>query len=660
MKFFTFVCTALVALSLQTSVAFAHGKHAVSTVVETEYGSVQGVEVEGFDVIAWKGLPYAKPPLGELRWRAPQNPDSWEGIRDASAYGSRCFQPRGWGGYQGAEDCLYLNVWAPTGDGDIGGKSKKSKKNKQDYKGKLPVFFYIHGGSNTGGSGEASWYTVAQNYNAVVVSINYRVGALGWFSHPALKTGNPLDDSGNFGTLDQIMALQWVQDNIEKFGGDHDNVTIVGASAGAQNVSYLMHSQLAKDLFHKAIMESNYPGIRPVEAATKSSKQVLYNLLVADPGNAISDSAAAKTAADAMAAEDIRDYFYASTPEQIYDTYFNWYWGPINWGDFYRSDIVSDNSWAPPPIVQIINDRPEFVYSIGDGYVLPNDIDFADFSKGHVYPRPIVVGTTLNENNAWNAYWPFNFSGDTPLADLIDAAINGGDPYLMGFGSTPAEFMANYKFATELIDELDMYLGAQLAARNLAQAKPGLPIYVYRFDWGASPDQNYMIPEEDAWKFYVGAPHTQEYDFFWQRFGALAPGDSVGAYEYTEANLPGRQDLSASALSYLAEFIHDKKGRIRNNSDQPAEWKQWDRKKEQFIVFDGDYQQAQVAMNSTDIYRTPEQLYAAYLSQPNEFVRDFIAYYVMWSWHYNWYPNAEVGPFDTSPGVNPVFDPLDP
>jgi para-nitrobenzyl esterase len=456
------------------------------------------------------------------------------------------------------------------------------------------------------------------------------------------------------------MALQWVQDNIEKFGGDRNNVTIVGASAGAQNVSYLMHTHLAKDLFHKAIMESNYPGIRPVDAATKSSKQVLYNLLVADPGNSIGDSSAAKIEADAMDPADIRDYFYASTPEQIYNTYFNWYWGPINWGDFYRSDIVSDNTWTPPPIVQIIDDRPEFVYSIGDGYVLPNDIDFADFSKGQVYPKPIVVGTTLNENNAWNAWWPFNYSYHTPLAELVDGAVNGGDPYLMAFGPTEAEFMANYKFATELIDELDMYLGAQLSARNLAQAKPGVPIYVYRFDWGASTNRNYMIPEEEAWKFYVGAPHTQEYDFFWQRFGDLAAGDSANAYEYTDANLRGRQDLSAAALSYLAEFIHDRKGKIKKNRDQPTEWERWDRKKEQFIVFDGDYQQAHVAMNGTDIYRTPEQLYAAYLSHPNEIVRDFIAYYVAWSWHYNWYPNAAVGPFDTSPGVNPVFDPLDP
>jgi len=121
------------------------------------------------------------------------------------------------------------------------------------------VFVYIHGGSNIDGSGEGSWYTVAHHYNVVVVTFNYRLGPMGWFLHPALLTGDPKNDSGDFGTLDQIKALEWVQKNIDKFGGDRANVTLVGASAGAQNVTYLMHSPLAKDLFQKAIIESNYP-----------------------------------------------------------------------------------------------------------------------------------------------------------------------------------------------------------------------------------------------------------------------------------------------------------------------------------------------------------------------------------------------------------------
>jgi para-nitrobenzyl esterase len=651
-KILNLIGIALLSFFLLSTNAVAHKKHNVpfDPVVNIENGAVEGFPVEGFDVISWKGIPYASPPVGDLRWKKPQDADDWEGIRDASAYGNRC---RG-----NEEDCLYLNVWRPTDNG----KGKRGKKDK------LPVFFYIHGGSNTGGSGQAAWETTAQEYNAVVVSINYRVGAMGWFSHPALKSGDLIDNSGNFGLLDQVKALQWVQDNIENFGGDRKNVTIVGASAGAQNVSYLMHTHLAKDLFHKAIMESNYPGIRPVSAAYKSSKQVLYNLLVADGA---ADTMEAKVIADGMTDEEIRDYFYSKSRAEIRGSYRNWYWGGINWGDFYRDDIVAnDNPGSYPPIVQGAEDRPEFVYTIGDGYVMPDDIDFADFSEGHVFPKPIVVGTTLNENNAWNATWPFNFVKDTPIADLVADAVDNGfwfytpaDDWVQYpglFGETPDAFKANYKFGTELLDELDMYLGAQLSARNLAQVKPGMPIYVYRFDWGSNPDRDYKIPEEEAWKLYVGSPHTQEYNFFWQRFVDQGPGDSDGSYEYTDENLKGRQKLSEAALDYLVQFIHDKKGKIKKKKGQKTEWKPWTKKDEQFMVFDGDYKKAHLKMNKKDIYRTPQELYDAYSSYPDQQVRDFIAYYVMWSWHYNWYPNGPVDPFDTSPGPNVVFDPTDP
>lgn len=307
-----FSCFKLVAILvfLSPALASAGNSHSIGTVVETRSGMVEGVVIEDFDVISWKGIPYAKAPTGDLRWKAPQDPESWDGVRDASEYGSRCHQGSG-----GSEDCLYLNIWRPRNPEQSHGW-RHHRHNKL-----LPVLFYIHGGSNTGGSGQGHWYTVADSYNAIVVSINYRVGAMGWFSHPALKTGDRLDDSGNFGLLDQVKALKWVQKNIRRFGGNPNNVTIAGASAGAQNVSYLMHTRLAKNLFHKAIMESNYPGIRPLSAATKSSKQVLYNLLVGD--GMATDSAAAKAIADAMSDADIRDYFYGKSAADIRDSYYN-------------------------------------------------------------------------------------------------------------------------------------------------------------------------------------------------------------------------------------------------------------------------------------------------------------------------------------------------
>ncbi|MGI9332956.1 MAG: carboxylesterase family protein, partial [Gammaproteobacteria bacterium] len=478
-------------------------KHIDRTLVKTRYGAVRGYVVEDFNTLAWKGIPYAEPPVGKRRWKAPENPRPWQGVLDATEYGSRCVQPRG----NGHEDCLYLNIWRP-----------KNKKRE------LPVFVYIHGGSNTAGSGEGPWYTVAHHYDAVVVSINYRLGAMGWFLHPALMTANKNDDSGNFGTLDQIQALRWIRNNIGRFGGNPRNVTIAGASAGAQNVSYLMHTRLAKRLFRKAILESNFPGIRPVSAAFKSSKQVLYNLLVSD--GTVQDTAAAKRLVETSMTDDlIADYFYAKTPQEITDAYRNAYWGRINWGDFFRDDINSGSTSMPPPVVQASEDRPEFVYAIGDGYVLPDDIDFADFSAGRVFPKPMIVGTTKNENNFWNADWPFNFQQDKSLNELVTEAVGNSNPdyeYLADFyalfGEGDADtFKENYRFATELIDEVDTYLGAQLSARNLARAyrRGRVPIYVYRFDWGSDPGKRYNIPSEDAWVFYKGAVHVAESDFFY-------------------------------------------------------------------------------------------------------------------------------------------------
>ena len=299
--------------------------------------------------------------------------------------------------------------------------------------------------------------------------------------------------------------------------------------------------------------------------------------------------------------------------------------------------------------------------------MLPDTINFADFSNGEGYPKPTIIGTTKNENNFWNAWWPFNYRQGASLDTLVAEAVNGTPfypwngyliDYRQGFGDTPETFMANYTFATELIDEVGHYHGAQQIARNLASGKKAPRVYVYRFDWGASADKDYKIPHQDAWKFYIGSPHVIEYDFFWQRFVGHGPGDSSG-YAFNDDNLEGRLDLSEASLAYISQFLHDKKGKIKKVKGR-TEWKDWTDKHERFMVFDADYQSAHLLMNSEDIYRTPQELYDAYLSHPNPFVRDFVAYYVMWSWHYNWYPNASVDPFDTSPGPNDRFDPLDP
>ena len=219
---------------------------------QTRVLTTEGPVVGDFDALSqtlsWKGIPYAAPPTGELRWRAPQLPEIRSGDLDAAEHRSICPQPQP--GSAGAglvedEDCLTLNIWAPA---DALGQS-------------LPVMFWIHGGSFTSGSGSLGLYDGASltREGVVVVTINYRLGALGFLTHESfVGEADDYPGAGNYGLLDQIAALQWVRQNIEAFGGDPNRVTAFGESAGAISLCALMASPLAEGLFVKAIMQSGF------------------------------------------------------------------------------------------------------------------------------------------------------------------------------------------------------------------------------------------------------------------------------------------------------------------------------------------------------------------------------------------------------------------
>jgi para-nitrobenzyl esterase len=168
-------------------------------IVHTEHGKVRGRKENDF--LLWLGVPYAEPPVGELRWKAPRTLKSWEGILDTTDYQSKAMQLEN-GHIVGSEDCLYLNIW-------------KSDSNEEG----LPVLVYVHGGGNLIGSGqEFNGAQLTKHTNSIIVTINYRLGPLGWFKHKSLKTSDPLDDSGNYGLLDIFKSLEWIRDNIEAFG----------------------------------------------------------------------------------------------------------------------------------------------------------------------------------------------------------------------------------------------------------------------------------------------------------------------------------------------------------------------------------------------------------------------------------------------------------
>ena len=237
-----------------------------TAIVDTNSGRVAG-RVSGAGIAEYLGIPYAAAPVGELRWRAPQPVEGWSDVRDATSFGKIAPQIVSMGASlvpgddtDASEDCLTLNVWTPAAD-------------NADNAERRPVMVWIHGGAFIGGAGTSQLYRgthLASRGDVVVVTINYRLGALGFLAHPSL------DDDGyaaNWGLLDQIAALEWVQDNIAAFGGDPDNVTVFGESAGAMSIGSLLAAAGGRGLFHKAIMQSGHPLALSAEIGTRVAER---------------------------------------------------------------------------------------------------------------------------------------------------------------------------------------------------------------------------------------------------------------------------------------------------------------------------------------------------------------------------------------------------
>lgn len=224
----------------------------IDTTITTKNGTIKGSKADSSNVMTFKGIPYAAPPIGNLRWKAPQPVENWDGVKDASTFGPSAIQV-----IQGSrlpwteefmvqneisEDCLYLNIWTPASSPEDN----------------LPVLFFIHGGALREGSGAVDVYDGEElaKKGIIVVTINYRLGALGFLAHPELSEESPNNVSGNYGLLDQFAALSWVKENIAAFGGDSSQITIAGQSAGAGSVNALTIMPQANGFFQGAITES--------------------------------------------------------------------------------------------------------------------------------------------------------------------------------------------------------------------------------------------------------------------------------------------------------------------------------------------------------------------------------------------------------------------
>jgi len=238
----------------------------MDTTVKLDSGKISGAESGG--VTSFKGIPYVAPPTGDLRWRPPHTIAPWPGTRPAKDFGPACPQAPilekryGIKFENKSEDCLTLNVWTAA-------NSPTDRR---------PVLFWIHFGGNVAGSGSMVDGSALAKQGAVVVTINYRVGPFGFLALPALSKESSRGSSGNYGLLDQVAALLWVHRNIDKFGGDPQNVTICGVSAGANDVGWLMTSPLAQGLFHRAIVESGamFPPSEVRLAAAEQAGQKLF------------------------------------------------------------------------------------------------------------------------------------------------------------------------------------------------------------------------------------------------------------------------------------------------------------------------------------------------------------------------------------------------
>lgn len=287
------------------------------TTVKTAAGAVQGSAIGTTGIRVFKGVPYAAPPTGERRWQAPQPVSPWEGVRDATAFAAACVQGKVFGDISFDkidEDCLNLNIWTPARASD-----------------RLPVMVWIHGGGFVAGGGSEPRHDgeAFARKGIVLVTINYRLGVFGFLAHPELTRESGHDASGNYGLLDQVAALRWVQDSIAAFGGDPANVTIFGESAGSFAVSALVASPLARGLFHKAIGESGAffsSGTLPMRTLAAAEGQ---GVKFADALGAASLAALrAKPAAEVLAAASkqmqpgfspiLDGYFMPEEPSAIY------------------------------------------------------------------------------------------------------------------------------------------------------------------------------------------------------------------------------------------------------------------------------------------------------------------------------------------------------
>ena len=498
----------LITLLLCSNITFANDLN-----IFTTSGISSGLQING--VNNWDDIPYAQPPVGDLRWKAPQEIFSNELI--VPRVDNFCVQkPSGMGGsefdgdefFSGSEDCLYLDIKAP--------------KNKSN--GLLPVMFWIHGGGNTSGLKDTYDFSkMVRKHNVIVVTINYRLGPFGWFTHPSIQGLQDSDDkSSNFGTLDIIAALEWVKSNISLFGGDPNNVTIFGESAGGHNVLSLLVSKKAKGLFHKAISQSGYTtSISPEKAYSQSKSSPTSEHTSWKIVNKVLDKAGLKSQNDLSNIEirkilkelDARDFF-------------------INYSD--------RPSYQEIPLLT------------SDGIVIPMDgLKNSLSNKKHVNIVPTIAGSNKDEVKLWLASAEY-FVG-------LEYSFFGS---LLGVPRVGLKDEAAFELFNSYRSRAWKLRGVDNPLRSLASAGNN-DLYAYRYDW----DDHRKWPVAN-FKKLIGAAHATEIP--------LLTGNNklVGDYGFLiYPKGPSKHFLSKNMMNFWANFAKTAKPGISSNKQ---EWTKFD------------------------------------------------------------------------------------
>ncbi len=510
-----------------------------------------------YDNYVWLGVPFAAPPEGDLRWRAPQPPHPWEGQLVATEMPAPCPQlaspfagvvDQAPGTPAGDEDCLYLNIYAPA-------RSSTEP---------LPVMFWIHGGGNV--IGHAGFYdggNLAATENVIVVNTQYRLGPLGWFRDVALRHGaTAAERSGNFGTLDLIRSLEWVRDNIAAFGGDPDRVTIFGESAGARNVVSLLLSPPARGLFHRAIAQSGASDITtqaeaenavdgPSPGLPSSSTEALLKLVQSD--GLAKGRAAAKAYLQKQPPESLAAYLRSKSAYELLAPY------------------------ATQPgegLIRVAN-------VIGDGVVIRAGDALENLAMGRGASVPAIFGTNRDEQKI------FMFADDRWIKRL--------------FGILPrARDIDLYLATSDTLSQVWAVRGAiEPASARLA------PTYVYRWDWDEEP----TVLGTDLSQL-IGAAHGLEIPFIFGHF-YLGP---EGAQLFGGDSEAGRLELSRAMMSYWANFARTGAPGRGGRGDLPH-WRHWNRNAAtpELMVLDTDDGNG-IRMETG--HPTREGIYAALESDP--------------------------------------------